>query len=678
MSTRRLLGPVLPLFALLASPPATSAPDDLTALSLEELLSVEVTSVSRKRQSLARTAASVYVISREDIRRSGARSIPEILKSVPGLQVAQVDSSRYAITARGTNQRFGNKLLVLMDGRTLYSPLFAGVFWSVQDTDLDAIERIEVIRGPGATLWGANAVNGVINIITRSARDTLGARLSGGLNDVSGGFGQATLGGELGAETQYRAFAKYFDRPATRTLDGGSHADRWRQQRVGLRIDSGRPGDALLTVSGEAYEGSTDTLFQVAQLAPPYSLQAPGAEDVKGRHLLVRWARPLGEGHGFALQAFYDRNERRSSAFGFSQRTLDLDLQLNHKLSDRTEIVWGAGYRLDNDAIDENASISADPLARNYALLSGFVQAEWQLVPDRWSLSAGSKLEENEFTGFEWQPSIRTAWLISESSTLWASVSRAVRTPSRGERDARVNAGVAPPLSPANPLPVPMQFLLVSGAALDSETTVSIEAGYRARFSDSLSADLSLFRTSYDGLRATRVERIVCPSGLPADGIPPCFLFEPYAVLETSVVNGPGATSTGGELTVEWRPSQDLDIEFGLSWIDEDTDETSPEYTVSHDHYPPYQLFASVGKRFGERLRFDLAARHVDTLASGRIDAWTSADLRLEIRLGEDLHLALNGRHLGAGRHQQFVSELDDIAPATIEPSGYAEIVWQF
>lgn len=652
--------------------------DDLTALSLEELLSVEVTSVSRKSQSLAQTAASVYVISSDDIARSGARSIPELLRYVPGLQVAQIDSARYAITARGNNTRFGNKLLVLMDGRTLYSPLFAGVFWSTQDTDLGNIERIEVIRGPGATLWGANAVNGVINIITKSARDTLGGALSGGLHEDGSGFGQAVYGSEFGSDTQFRVFAKYFDRPATETLSGESHDDRWRQNRVGFRLDSGRPGEVQTRVSGEFYTGSTDSRYLLPDPVPPYSRTAALPESVRGSHVMLSWTQPLADDHTVSAQAFFDRSARTSEYMQFDISTIDLDVQHLWHLSETTELVWGLGYRVDSDDITATAFVSAAPESQSYALLSGFVQAEWMLIPDTWSVSLGTKLEDNEFSGFEWQPSVRSAWQLNDRATVWGAVSRAVRTPSRGEKGSRIVAGYLGPMQDLNPLPVPAELRLGTNPDLDAEDALSYELGYRAQLTTPLSVDLSLFYTNYDSLRGAGLKAITCPSGASVTDLPPCFLFEPGVIVEVMVVNAPGGNTRGAEVAFDWQFSADTTLEFGASWLRESYDEQSPELSVSKYRYPSYQYFASYRTRFGDRLLLDIQARSVDKLGNHEIDGYTTADVRLEYRASDDVHVAFAGRNLGNGDYIEFQSELKDIVPARVSPSAHVEVTWQF
>src|SRR5438309_3239631 len=479
----------------------------LKKLSIEQLMNLQVTSVSRRPERLAQTASAIQVITGDAIRRSGASSLPEALRLATNLQVAQVDSRQWAISARGFNSTTANKLLVLIDGRTVYTPLYSGVFWDVQEMPLADIDRIEVISGPGATLWGANAVNGVINVITKGAKDTQGLLLSGGGGTEQRGFGTVRYGGTLGSTVRARIHGRGFRRDATALPSGQDATDDWHLWQGGFRMDwDASPGNQVI-LHGDLYDG------RIAQPSPAADIA------VSGGNVMAKWWRTISEQSSLAAQLYYDRTHRDiPGIFGEDLDTYDVDLQHGTRLGARHDVVWGLGYRLINDRVANSAVLAFLPghVARQW--FTGFVQDEIALVPDRLHVAFGTKIEHNDYTGFELQPSGRVNWTLSPSATLWASVSRALRTPSRIDRELFVR--------------IPPATFLAGGPGFHSEEELAYELGYRHQ-RGSLALSVATFYSRYHGLRS--VEQVNPPA--------------PDTVV---IGNGQYGESYGAELTVDY------------------------------------------------------------------------------------------------------------------------------
>ena len=457
--------------------PAESGVAQLKELSLEELMDIEVTSVSKRPERLSETASAIQVITQEDIRRSGATRLPEALRLASNLEVAQIDSRRWAISARGFNSPFSNKLLVLIDGRTVYTPLFAGVFWDVQDTLLEDIDRIEVISGPGATLWGANAVNGVINIITKDAKDTQGTLLAGGGGTELRGFGGVRYGGAVAPNFRYRIYGKYFDRDGTVLPDGRDASDDWHQGQGGFRMDWDASESDVFTVQGDGYDGRI-------------SQAGADAIDVSGANVIGRWSHTFYEGSELTLQLYYDRTHRDiPGEVSEDLDTYDVDFQHRFPLGERHDIVWGLGYRLIEDDVGNSPAVAFLPPQVSRQWFSGFVQDEIALVKDRVHLTLGTKIEHNDYTGFEFQPSGRLAWRLSEQQILWSAISRAVRTPSRIDRELFLRVD--------DP-----DLRIDGGPDFESEELLAYELGYRVQPFSRLGLSLAAYYNDYDDLRS--------------------------------------------------------------------------------------------------------------------------------------------------------------------------------
>ncbi|EKD40159.1 MAG: hypothetical protein ACD_75C00157G0001, partial [uncultured bacterium] len=401
--------------------------DNLLDMELNELMNLEVTSAGKKKQRLSEAASAVFVITQEDLRRSGVTSIAEALRMVPGLQVARIDANKWAVGSRGflgLSGRFENKLLVLIDGRSIYTPLFSGVFWEMQDTMLEDIDRIEVIRGPGATLWGTNAVNGVINIITKNARETQGGLVAAGAGTEEKDFGRGRYGGKISEDAYYRLYAKYADRDPAVFAGGEDAADGWNTLRSGFRLDREFVGHDAFTLQGDIFSTKVGETITTALAYPPFAETTDEKYTNRGGNLLGRWERKVSEASAMALQMYYDRTEYNSNHFGSFVDTVDIDFQDRFKWMAGQEIIWGLGYRNIFLNIDNSYASSISPGKDNYDIVSTFLQDDIALIPERLNLILGSKLEHNDFTGVEIQPNARLIWQADDRHSVWGAVSR--------------------------------------------------------------------------------------------------------------------------------------------------------------------------------------------------------------------------------------------------------------
>lgn len=520
-----------------AASPASYAQADFGNMSIEELMRVPLT-LSRTEESFAQTAAAAYIVTGEDIRRSGATSIPEALRGVPGVEVAHVDQHTWAVSVRGFNDTFANKLLVMIDGRTVYTPLFSGVFWDVQDVVLEDVEHIEVIRGSGSTLWGANAVNGVINIVTKSAAQTQGGLITAGGGLGERAFGTVRYGGKIGPDAHYRVYVKYFDRDDT-GLRPSRDDGEWNALRGGFRTDwtPGTGGDSnafspnQFTFQGDIYAGEVDQFSPRAVLQPsPRTVVVKEMEKMDGGNLLGRWTHRFSDEASFQFQTYYDRTHRDTVIFSEQRDTFDADFQNKFRPCAYNSVVWGLGYRITSDDTGPNRTVVLRPSSRNLNLFSGFLQDEISILEDTLKFIIGTKIEHNDFTGWEVQPSARLLWAPVTNHTFWASVNRAVRTPSRAENDAIITSGVAPDAA----------AVLFGSHQFESEKLMAYELGYRMQALTQVSFDTALFFNDYDDLRTLE---FLNPSQVPA----------PFVAAQVARNRMHGETY-GAELAANWQP----------------------------------------------------------------------------------------------------------------------------
>jgi iron complex outermembrane receptor protein len=633
------------------------APSELKKLSVEELLDMDITSVSKYPEKLSAAAAAISVLTPGDIERSGATNIPDALRLVPGLDVAQLDAHTWAISSRGFNDVFANKLLVLMDGRTLYTPLFSGVFWEIQDTFLQDIDRIEVIRGPGATLWGANAVNGVININTKSARDTQGLLLYGGGGTEELGFGGVRYGTKINDDTFVRIYTKYFSRDSSVFPNDRTAHDAWDMLRGGFRLDWTPTREDTITLQGDIYDGREDEMYTVPTAAFPFVGRISSRDNVAGGNVLGRWTERFSADSDLTVQAYYDRTVRNTAVFDETRDTGDIDLQHRSRLGDRQEIIWGAGFRATHDNVKNSLNISLIPDSRTLKLYSAFVQDDITLVPDRLRLSIGSKFEHNDFTGFEVQPSGRISWTPERSQTVWASISRAVRTPSVAESDIRLN--------PAPPLALPPGTLTIFGNPdLLSEELLAYELGYRWQPIERLTFDLAGFYNDYDNLRS--IEPLT-----------------PGPVGPSRAENGLFGETYGGELSAKFQVLKQWRLEGSYSYLKAEIHRDSGSRDMSSEHAvegssPQNQFSLRSLIDLPWNLQFDSTFRYADSLPAPHVRSYLTLDARLGWYPRKQLELALVGRNLLDDRHPEFAPTFVGTQRAEVQRSVYATVVWHF
>ena len=666
------LAPCASMFGMFAAAAAAAQtpppPPDLSKLSLEELMQLEVTSVSRREEPLFEAAAAITVLTQDDVRRSGATSVPELLRLVPGLEVARVNASEWAISSRGFNSQFANKLLVLIDGRTVYTPLFAGVYWDVQDLLLDDIERIEVIRGPGATLWGANAVNGVINIITRRADDVPGwaAAATGGTEEV---IGSLRYGGRAGEALHTKFYAKAFDRDEFVDAAGNDAADDWRQARAGFRLDW-HPGAAdLWSVHGDLYAGDAGQTFTLSTAAPPFFTMRDATTDVAGGNVLGEWTHAFSPRSRTVSQVYFDRTTRDSPLFGEDRNTFDLDFQHEIAWGGRQQIVWGVGYRLTQDDIDNSFGFRLDPPERTDQLFSGFVQDEITLAPKKLRATLGSKIEHNDYTGVEVQPSARLLWTPHPRHTAWGAVSRAVRTPSRVESDVRLVVA-----SFQNPPPdTTLQIVaLVGNPELESEDLVAWELGYRVRATSRTFLDIASFYNVYDRLVTSEPQDPVAAAEPPP----------PHVLRPIRFGNLGSARSWGVEVSASWTVTDRFRVLAGYSWLELDVErdpasrDDNEEFVEGND--PEQQLQLRGLLDLPGAVELDAAAYLVDPVPSQNVPAYTRLDLRGEWRPSAHWRLVACGQNLLEPHHPEFGGVLTSGRATEIPRSVYGKIAWRY
>ncbi len=616
-----------------AAPALAQQRDSLEALkqlSIDQLMNIEVVSVSRRPERLGQTASAIQVITQGDIYQSGASSLPEALRLATNLQVAQVDSRQWAINARGFNSTTANKLLVLIDGRIVYTPLFSGVFWDVQDVPLSEIDRIEVISGPGATLWGANAVNGVINVITKDAKDSQGVTLVGGGGTELRGFGSARYGGTLGTRTHYRIYGKGFGRDPTVLPNGQNAPDDWHMGQGGFRVDWDASTSNRVTVQGDLYDG------RIGQLTA-------GDIDVSGGNVMAKWAQTISANSDIGIQLYYDRTHRNiPGTFGEDLDIYDLDLQHHALVGTRHDVVWGAGFRMFSDRVRNTPGFAFLPPVVTREWFTAFVQDEIALRPNRLHLTLGTKAEHNEYTGFEIQPSGRVNWTRSPSTTLWAAISRAVRTPSRIDRELFV--------------PAQAPYLLAGGPNFDSEEELAYELGYRHQHGPWL-LSLATFYSHYHGLRS--IEQAPGPDSL-------------------VIGNGQDGESYGAELSANYRVSDRWRLRAGYTELRVHIWPTPGSTDASHgateSQAPDRQLFLNSSADLPAHLRLDGVFRYIGELPNG-LPAYAELNARLTWQPVAAVDLSIVGQNLLHKRHPEFGSPT---ARRGIERGVYGMAQWHF
>jgi iron complex outermembrane receptor protein len=641
---------------------------DVAVLSLEDLLNTEVSTVSRKSQRLSETAAAVLVVTGDEIQRSGATSIPEALRMVPGVQVARMGNARWSVSARGFNGRFANKLLVLMDGRSIYSPLFSGVIWEQEDTLLEDIDRIEVIRGPGAAMWGANAVNGVINIITKRARATQGGMVSASAGNEDRAAAAVRWGGALDESTHYRVWAKGLRRDAS---DDRLNIDPSHSARAGFRLDKSLDGGSRASLIGETYRVRAGDAWErpdisAATLSTGFVTPMVVTAAHSGSNVVGRYDTVLGDGSELGLQAYFEHSRLDVPwAVSDSRDTADVDLQ--HRLHRGShDFMWGMGYRVSRNQIHANTvnfSLLRD--RRLMRLFSAFAHDEWTLVPDRLRLIAGTKIEHHASTGWEWQPNVRLAWTPSETRTVWGALSRAVRTPAQAEEDASLDLQIIPPSAT-----VPLSNLIrakAPGKIERAEKVTSFDLGYREQLTSTLSLDIAAFAARYSDLRT---------GSLPEVGM--AFLMTPRGpvpYLQTTTVTGPGleARTRGVELAADWHPLEAWRLQAAYTYLYAHI--SDPLGAMREGGYrgktPRHSASLRTSWNPARNWQFDGWLRRTGGLEGGAVAGYNELDLRLAWRPVRDLEVSLVGQNLLHRQHLEWIGDYVPTPQLEIERAWY-------
>ncbi|MGA9884989.1 MAG: TonB-dependent receptor [Candidatus Acidiferrales bacterium] len=643
-------------------------PSDLANQSLQDLMNMQVTTVSKTEQKLSQTAAAVFVITQQDIARSGARDIPDLLRMVPGLDVAQINGNTWAINSRGFNSRFANQLQVLVDGRSVYSDSFGGVFWDQLDVPLEDIERIEVIRGPGGSVWGGNSVNGVINIITKNASQTKGAMVVGGGGTEEQGFGTLQYGGSAGKSTDYRIFAKYLNEGPLWGMAGGDGGDGWHSVRGGFRSDSQISTRDTLMLQGDMYSlGEGSPTYDLPSVTSPAPVAIESIFGVSGGFLQSVWKRSLSPTSDTTVEISYDRYKRDDVLFDH-RGTLNLNFQHHFEWGNRQSILWGGEYRRSTSTSNGNLYISYSPADLNTNLYSAFVEDEFSLIPQRVTVTAGARLDHNYFSGFDLMPSARVAWTVTPRATLWAVVSRAARTPSEVDTDLRANLASFPGAGGVTNL-----VAFIGNPNVRDEGLTAFEAGYRTAITKALTADFAAYFNLYDHQETTE---------------PATPFFEntpapPHLVVPTTYENLMHGETHGFEISANWRPARRWtlspgyafeEIHMHLAPTSQDTTSVAGAQGASPTHSA--QLRSHV--RLWRGLDWDASAYFVDRLTDPVVPSYTRVDTQVSWSFTEKATISLVGQNLARDHHQEFVDTLYTVQSTLVKRSAYVQFTARF
>lgn len=649
-------------------PTQTPAPaNPLKQLSLEQLGNIEVTTQSKTPTEVWKTTAAIYVITQDDIRRSGATTIPEALRLAPGVEVTRIDANKWSIGIRGFGSRLNRDVLVLMDGRSVYNPLLAGTYWEVQDTMMDDIDRIEVIRGPGGIVWGPNALNGVINIITKSSEETQGIVFDGATSTFKRGFASVRYGGHNASGTlSYRVYAKGYDRGPQYHADHDNY-DAWRSQQGGFRVDWRENARDTLTVQGDIYRERAGETVTAINYAPPYSQVLHGDMRLSGGNILARWTRTLGENRDVEIQAYYDATNRREPNFGDIRKTFDVDYVQRAPLGNRNSLTWGASARASHgDELAPTTGLFFTPPQRTDTMFTGFLEDDITLIPERLVFQAGSKFIKTNYTDLELEPSGRLLWTPTETRTVWLAFTHAVRTPSNAERDFNLSGFI----SPTSPNGLPVFARIIANPDFVSEKLDGYELGFRSLMTPSAYVDVATFYNQYHDLFS---EDIIGPEFV-EDSPPP-----PHNLIPVRFGNGLVGSTYGGEIAPEWRPTDWWRLRGSYSYLhmvlnrgpnSEDIG-TAP---IVEGTSPQHQVLTQSSWDLPKRLTFDFDYRFVSKLASQGIPAYSTADARLAWMVNSHLELSVVGENLFQPYHYEFPS--DPGPNVAIKRSIFGRVVW--
>jgi iron complex outermembrane receptor protein len=632
---------------------------------LKRLASTKITSVSKKPEDPFTAAASVYVITQEDIKRSGATTVAEALRLVPGMEVARAGSNWWAISARGFNDNTSNKLLVMIDGRTVYNAFFSGVWWDSQDVLMEDIRRIEVIRGPGATLWGANAVNGVVNIITEDAGNTIGKQ-------VTATYGNAEkivtgrVGGNLSDNAQYRLYAKDSARDSFKSVNGTDARDSWDIGQTGFRVDWDKTDHDLITIQGDAYNSNIDRTASLPILTAPYSAPFVDNSNVFGGNVLSRWTHTSYDSSVSTLQSYVDHTERDFVVSREIRSTFDFDFQRALHPMGRHEFTLGTGYRFVRDEEPFAFYFPVTPTITNLNLFSGFLQDKIAIIPDKLSFTIGSKVEHNDDTGFEYEPSARIAWTPTYEQTIWGAVSRAIRSPSSYETRIQQIVGAIPPNglytgSPAG------YVRLIGNPNMGSEDLLAYELGYRVRPSKVISFDISTFVNQYDNLRTF-------DTGTP-------FSTSSDTALPLIIHNYGKAESYGAEFSSKWDATEKWQLSGGYTFLIMTTHinsgSTDTTLAIDEKKSPEHQFNIRSHYNLPYDVALDNTLYYVGALDTINVSSYVRFDTGITYKPIKGLELSLVGQNLFDDAHKEFAA-IPVLPTVDIGRSVYGKVSWSF
>ncbi len=635
-------------------------------LTLAELGSVKVTSASKTPEQVWKTSAAVYVITREDIQHSGATMIPEALRLAPGVEVARIDSNKWSIGIRGFGSRLARSVLVLIDGRTVYTTLLAGTYWEAQNVLLDDVERIEVIRGPGAIIWGPNAVNGVINIITRKTKDTHGTLASVGGGNVEQGFINTRFGGGNDKGFDYRIYALGFNRGPEFHSDRRNF-DRWRAIQGGFRMDWEKDTRDTFTLQGDVYDEGAAERVEATRYSPPSTQIVDGTAYLSGGNVLGRWQRVMGEGKDVQIQAYYDRTNRHEPNFADIRDTFDVDFMDRLPLPARQEISWGFGLRLSRGRNPVVVSgLTFQPTERTDQLFTVFFQDEIALVQNRLSLSLGTKLLRTNFTGFDWQPSVRLLWTPTETQSVWTAFTHALRTPSDAERNFNLSGFGG--IDPASGLPVFARFN--ANHNFRSEQLNGYELGYRRLISQKLYLDIAAFYNHYADLFS---EDITGPVFVETDPAPT------HLLLPARFGNGLLGNTRGVEIAPEWRPLSCWRLRGSYSFLSMSLRKGPDSLDIGtapiiEGSSPQHQVNIQSGFTISKAFSLDFGYRYVSALTAQKVPSYSTADARFAWQLNEHFELSIVGRDLLQPYHYEFMGDPGPLVG--IKRAMYGRLAW--
>jgi iron complex outermembrane receptor protein len=630
--------------------------DKFFEMSLTDLLDVEVTSVSKTSERRQNAAAAIYVITQDDIKRSSANSIPALLRTVPGIHVARIDANTWSVSSRGFGGAFAKKLLVLIDGRSVYTPFFSGVYWDVQDVMLEDVDRIEVIRGPGGSLWGANAVNGVINIVTKKTSETQGGLLSAGIGTEERAFSSIRYGwSDKSAETFYRVYAKALARDSAEDIVGsGQGDDEWAYGRLGFRMDKQLSISDFLTIQGDYYNSKSDNELSLTDLTTFDRFSMKNEAESEGANILGRWSREHSDQSEFQLQWYWDYYNRDDVLHGEQRHTWDIEFQHSYQLNESNQLVWGLGYRGTISDHENTAYIAQNPSSTTQHIFNIFLQDQIELT-NTLKLTLGTKIEHNDFSGFEFQPNARIAWAPTEKYTVWGAISRAVRTPNESEN---------------NLFPLGLQgstgsFVFVYGDnSTKSEELTSYEAGVRAAITKNTMLDVSAYYNDYKDLSSVVLDpTITTPAPAPA----------------VRLVNQGAAEIYGFEAVLDWKAMPRWSLQFVYSYAEANYNSN----TLAEDQNLPEQQFSIKNYvSLTDSLELDATIRYVDHIPGAGIgvdiDDYLTGDIRLAWSPKEDLTLEIVGRNLFGPSHSEFNETIVPFVSTEVERGIFGKITWKF